>query len=127
MPVNLAFLSGAPGPGELIVIFLAILVLFGPKRLPEIARMVGKTLNDLRRASQDFKDQIMTIDEVPIAEPDPAENDTFSEEEDFTSDDHQEDPQPLADEAVEDGTPSGQPGEPGEAGDDPGRDRGVDG
>jgi len=58
----LAFLGGSPGPMELIVIFLLILVLFGPRRLPEIAKMIGKTLHELRRASEDFKQQIMSID-----------------------------------------------------------------
>ncbi len=60
-----SFLSGAPGAGEMILIFVVILLLFGPKRLPEIARMIGRTLDELRKASQDFKDQIMAIDEEP--------------------------------------------------------------
>ena len=62
--LTLGFLGGGPGTGEIIVIFLVILVLFGPRRLPEIARMIGKTLSDLRRASQEFKDQILRIDEA---------------------------------------------------------------
>ena len=60
--LSLAFLGGSPGPMELIVIFLVILVLFGPRRLPEIAKMIGKTLHELRRASEDFKDQVLSID-----------------------------------------------------------------
>lgn len=61
----LGFLGGGPGYGEVILVFLAVLVLFGPKRLPEIARMLGKTLQDLRRASQDFRDQVMSIEPEP--------------------------------------------------------------
>jgi TatA/E family protein of Tat protein translocase len=53
---------------EIFVIFMVILVLFGPRRLPEIAKMIGRTLNELRRASEDFKDQVLSIDTVP---PDP--------------------------------------------------------
>ncbi|MBT3192719.1 MAG: hypothetical protein HN341_09220 [Verrucomicrobia bacterium] len=49
---------------ELIVIFVAVLVLFGPRRLPEIAKMIGKTLQELRRASEDFKDQVLSIEPV---------------------------------------------------------------
>ena len=64
--IVLSFLSGMPGGGELLVLFLVILVLFGPKRLPEVARSVGRVLDELRRASQDFKDQIMSIDEVDV-------------------------------------------------------------
>jgi sec-independent protein translocase protein TatB len=41
-----------------IVIFLLALVLFGPKRLPEIGRQIGKLLAEFRRASNDFKMQI---------------------------------------------------------------------
>ncbi|MDE0838147.1 MAG: twin-arginine translocase TatA/TatE family subunit [Kiritimatiellae bacterium] len=64
--IVLSFLSGMPGGGELLVLFLVILVMFGPKRLPEVARSVGRVLDELRRASQDFKDQIMSIDEVDV-------------------------------------------------------------
>ena len=60
-----SFLSGQPGPGEIILIFVVILVLFGPRRLPEIAKMIGKTLTHLRNASHDFKDQIMKMEEPP--------------------------------------------------------------
>ena|SRR5579862_2638236 len=41
-----------------IVIFLLALVLFGPKKLPEIGRQIGKLLAEFRRASNDFKIQI---------------------------------------------------------------------
>lgn len=60
---HLVFVSWAPGTMELVVIFLVILVLFGPKKLPEIARMIGKTIDQLRHASQDFKDEIMKIED----------------------------------------------------------------
>jgi len=60
MPI--AFFSGGPGPGELGLIFLVVLIVFGPKRLPAIARSLGKVIADLRHASQDFKDQIMSMD-----------------------------------------------------------------
>ena len=57
-----AFLSGI-GPGEILLIFIVTLALFGPKRLPEMARMLGRTLTALRRASQDIHDQVMHMDE----------------------------------------------------------------
>jgi sec-independent protein translocase protein TatB len=41
-----------------IVIFLLALVLFGPKKLPEIGRQIGKLLAEFRRASNEFKMQI---------------------------------------------------------------------
>ncbi len=61
----LAFLAGSPGALELLVIFLAVLVMFGPRRLPEIAKTIGKVLSELRRASEEFKDQILSID-MPV-------------------------------------------------------------
>ena len=44
--------------GDSIFIFLLALVLFGPKKLPEIGRQIGKLLMEFRRASNDFKMQI---------------------------------------------------------------------
>jgi sec-independent protein translocase protein TatB len=44
--------------GDSIFIFLLALVLFGPKKLPEIGRQIGKLLAEFRRASNDFKMQI---------------------------------------------------------------------
>jgi len=44
--------------GETIFLFLLALVVFGPKKLPEIARQAGKLLAELRRASNEFKSQI---------------------------------------------------------------------
>jgi len=43
---------------ETIFLFFLALVIFGPKKLPEIARQVGKMLNEFRRASNEFKSQI---------------------------------------------------------------------
>jgi sec-independent protein translocase protein TatB len=43
---------------ETIFLFILALVIFGPKKLPEIARQAGKLLNEFRRASNEFKSQI---------------------------------------------------------------------
>jgi len=45
---------------ETIFLFLLALIVFGPKKLPEIARQAGKLLAELRRASNEFKAQIET-------------------------------------------------------------------
>src|ERR1700760_620662 len=44
--------------GDSIFIFLLALVVFGPKKLPEIGRQIGKLMVEFRRASNDFKLQI---------------------------------------------------------------------
>jgi sec-independent protein translocase protein TatB len=43
---------------ETVFLFVLALVIFGPKKLPEIARQVGKWMNEFRRASNEFKSQI---------------------------------------------------------------------
>jgi Sec-independent protein translocase protein TatA len=52
-----------PGGGEMLLVFAAVLLFFGPKRLPEIARTIGKAMEYLRRTSQDFREQVMKIEE----------------------------------------------------------------
>ncbi|HVP63526.1 MAG TPA: twin-arginine translocase TatA/TatE family subunit [candidate division Zixibacteria bacterium] len=44
--------------GELIFLFVLALVVFGPKRLPDIARQVGKILAEFKRASNEFQHQL---------------------------------------------------------------------
>lgn len=46
---------GTLGTPELVAIFLLALLLFGPKKLPEIGRTVGKALTEFRRASNELK------------------------------------------------------------------------
>ena len=43
------------GTTELLVILVVALVLFGPRKLPEITRSFGKSLSEFKRASDDFK------------------------------------------------------------------------
>jgi TatA/E family protein of Tat protein translocase len=46
---------GTVGVQEMIVIFVIALVLFGPKKLPELGRTIGKAITEFRRASNDLK------------------------------------------------------------------------
>ena len=46
------------GMSEMIFIFIAALILVGPKKLPEIMRQVGKFMGEFKRASNEFKYQI---------------------------------------------------------------------
>ena len=48
------------GMPEMIFIFLLALVVVGPKRLPELARQLGKIMAEFKRASNDFKNQLET-------------------------------------------------------------------
>ena len=55
VPVLLFFDISA---GELIIILLVAFVVFGPSRIPEIARKIGRGLNEVRRASDEIKREI---------------------------------------------------------------------
>jgi len=69
------------GPTELIVIMIVALVVFGPKRLPEIGRTLGRSLQEFRRASNDLRrelEQDMTVDppaSTPAKTPAPGSGD----------------------------------------------------
>ncbi len=43
---------------EMIFLFLLALLIFGPKKLPEVGRQIGRALNEFKRASNEFKAQI---------------------------------------------------------------------
>jgi sec-independent protein translocase protein TatB len=48
------------GMPEMIFIFLLALLLFGPKKLPQVGRELGKALSEFKRASNEFKNQLET-------------------------------------------------------------------
>ncbi len=49
---------GAPGMQEMIVIFLIVLLLFGAKKIPELARGVGKGMGEFKKAKTEFEKEI---------------------------------------------------------------------
>lgn len=49
------FILESIGTSELILIGVVALIVFGPRKLPEMARMIGKTMADFRRTTNDFK------------------------------------------------------------------------
>jgi sec-independent protein translocase protein TatA len=49
---------GSIGPTELILIFVVALLVFGPKRLPEIGRSVGKAIREFKKTSEEIKGRI---------------------------------------------------------------------
>ncbi|MAV64344.1 MAG: twin-arginine translocase TatA/TatE family subunit [Pelagibacteraceae bacterium TMED237] len=46
------------GPGEWIIIALVVIVLFGGKKIPELARGLGKSIQEFKRARDEIKDEI---------------------------------------------------------------------
>lgn len=57
MNIPLAFLGPIGGP-EMIMIFVVILLLFGAKKLPELARGIGKSMGEFKKAREDFEYEI---------------------------------------------------------------------
>ena len=49
------FILDSLGNTELLLILVAALIFFGPRRLPQLGRQLGKSLSEFRRASDDFK------------------------------------------------------------------------
>jgi Tat protein translocase TatB subunit len=50
------------GIGELVVIFLLLLVFVGPDRLPQVARTMGKVMGEVRRATDELKNALYLED-----------------------------------------------------------------
>ena len=55
---------GSLGPFEIIAILLVILLLFGAKRIPEIARGLGKGIREFKDATNDIKNEL-TVEAPP--------------------------------------------------------------
>ena len=72
------------GTGELMVILLVGLLVFGPKKLPEVARKVGKSFQLMRKTVNAFRDEVRDAIAVPAEEvgidKDEATKDTASED-----------------------------------------------
>ena len=47
--MNVAWIGGRPGIGELLIILAVLLLLFGGRKIPEIARALGKSLGEFKK------------------------------------------------------------------------------
>jgi len=54
----------SPGPLEIIVILLVVLLLFGAKRLPDLARSLGKSLNEFKRGREEGEKPVEAEDKA---------------------------------------------------------------
>ena len=54
--------------GEVLIILIVALVVFGPKRLPELGRAIGKVMHEFNKALHDVKDQMDTEYQQPHKE-----------------------------------------------------------
>ncbi len=70
--INLAFFN--LGPWEILLILVVVLILFGAKRLPELARGLGQGINEFRDAVDSSKKEI--LDGIENDPKDKLENDS---------------------------------------------------
>ena len=49
---------GSIGMPELIIILVIALIIFGPRKLPELGKSLGKSLNEFKKASQDLQNTL---------------------------------------------------------------------
>ncbi len=56
------------GFGEIVLILMLALIIFGPRRLPEMGRTIGKSLKEFRRATSDLRQELeVDLDQEPKA------------------------------------------------------------
>ncbi len=63
---------GSIGMPELIIIFMIALIIFGPRKLPELGRSLGKSLGEFKRASNELRntlDEEIRLEEQRATEP----------------------------------------------------------
>jgi Tat protein translocase TatB subunit len=68
---------GSLGTSELLMILVVALIVFGPRKLPQLGRTIGESLAQFRRASEDFKrswEQEVTIEEKQLTVSTPPAN-----------------------------------------------------
>ena len=56
--MNTILLFGMPGGWELALIILVIILLFGAKKIPDLARGLGKGIREFKDATKEIKDEI---------------------------------------------------------------------
>jgi sec-independent protein translocase protein TatA len=64
-PGFLAF--GIPSGPDLLILLVIVLVLFGAKRLPELARGLGQSVNEFKKAKEEFDKEVAKTPETPTA------------------------------------------------------------
>ena len=73
-----ALIPGMTGVPEILLIIFVILLLFGSKKLPELARSLGKSLNEFKRGQTETKSDRIEKQAEPADEPEKKTDDKAS-------------------------------------------------
>ncbi len=69
-----------PGPTEWVVILMIVLVMFGAKKLPELAKSLGQGMNEFRKARQEFDKELQEVSQdVKVQPPNTQTTSRFSQ------------------------------------------------
>ncbi len=71
---------GGFGTGEIILIFLVVLLLFGAKRLPEIGSSLGKGIREFKSSMSEIQGELKNVEEPPKRQVPPAHSQSAEEE-----------------------------------------------
>jgi sec-independent protein translocase protein TatA len=61
-----------PGPWELILLLVIVLIIFGPGKLPDIGNAVGKGIREFRKASTELEESVRGESKRPAPDDKPA-------------------------------------------------------
>jgi sec-independent protein translocase protein TatA len=92
---------GGLGMGELILLFLVVLLLFGAKRLPEIGSSLGKGIREFKGSVREIEHEIKSSDAPPKVTPSPSPTEN-------------REPRKLSDVSSDAGSGDAEPGAQGE-------------
>lgn len=63
---------GKIGMGELLIILVVVLLIFGPTKLPALAKSMGQAVKEFRKGTQEVEDGLNKLANEPVAEQKPA-------------------------------------------------------
>ena len=67
--MNLPIALGMPGWPETVFILVIVVLLFGAKKLPELARGLGQSLGEFKKAREEFDREIQSTSQSEVKEP----------------------------------------------------------
>jgi sec-independent protein translocase protein TatA len=79
--LSIAFFGTSVGPGEILLVLIVALLLFGAKRLPAIARSLGQAVSEFKRAARNLSNDLLQESPSESEQPEAASEDTAKKNE----------------------------------------------